>query len=202
MAINLQKGQRIHLEKDGKSLEKICVGVNWGAIEKKALFGKVKKVGVDLDASVGLFSENKQLIDKVYFGQLASKCGAIHHSGDDLTGDVDGDDGLDNEVISLDLNRVSTNVNHVVFVLNSFQGQDFASIPFASIRIYEGTASRVDTVVAQYDIANDATFVGKVSMILGKLYRQNSTWKFTSIGDLGNDRKLEKTLKTVETNYL
>ncbi len=202
MAINLKKGQRISLEKGGKGLEKICVGVNWGAIEKKSLFGKAKKVGVDLDASVGLFSEDKKLIGKVYFGKLTSQCGSIRHSGDDLTGDVDGDDGLDNEVISVDLNHIPTEVTQIVFVLNSFQGQDFASIPFASIRIYEGSPSRVDEIVAHYDIANDATFAGKVSMILGKLYRHGGAWKFTSIGDATDDRKLEATLKTVEEKYL
>ncbi len=202
MAISLKKGQRISLEKDGEGLEKICVGVNWGAIEKKSLFGKVKKVGVDLDASVGLFSGDKKLTGKVYFGKLASQCGSIRHSGDDLTGDVDGDDGLDNEVISVDLSHVPTDVDQIVFVLNSFQGLDFASIPFASIRIYEGIPSRVDTVVASYDIANDATFSGKVSMVLGKLYRHGGAWKFTSIGDSTDDRKLEATLKTVEAKYL
>lgn len=202
MAISLQKGQRISLEKGGKSLEKMCVGVNWGAIEKKSLFGKTKKEAVDLDASAGLFSDNNQLVDVVYFGQLGSKCGSIRHSGDDLTGDIDGDDDLDNEVITVDLTRVPANVAQIVFVLNSFRGQDFASIPFASIRIYEGTPGRVDEVVATYDIANDATFAGKVSMIMGKLYRHSGSWKFTSIGDSTGDRKLEQTLQTVAAKYL
>ncbi len=202
MAISLQKGQRISLAKGGNNLEKICVGVNWGAIEKKSLFGKIKKVAVDLDASVGLFSENKQLADIVYFGQLASKCGAIRHSGDDLTGDMEGDDGLDNEVIVVDLTKIPVSISQVVFVLNSFRGQDFASIPFASIRIYEGTPDRVDNIIATYDIANDASFSGKVSMIMGKLYRHSGAWKFTSIGDSTKDKKLEQTLKTVATSYL
>ena len=202
MAISLQKGQRISLEKGGESLTKMCVGVNWGAIESKGLFGRVKKEAVDLDASVGMFDENKHLIDVVYFGQLGSKCGSIVHSGDDLTGDMDGDDGLDNEVIVVDLTRIPAHVSQVVFVLNSFQGQDFASIPFASIRIYEGTPERVDSIVATYDIANDASFSGKVSMIMGKLYRHNDAWKFTSIGDSTRDRELKQTLQTAATQYL
>lgn len=202
MAISLQKGQRISLEKGGKSLEKMCVGVNWGAIEKKSLFGRIKKEAVDLDASVGLFNQDKQLMDVVYFGQLGSKCGSIKHSGDDLTGDMDGDDGLDNEVIVVDLTRIPANVSQLVFVLNSFQGQDFASIPFASIRIYEGTPDRVDNIIATYDIANDASFSGKVSMIMGKLYRHGEAWKFTSIGDSTKDKKLEQTLNTAATQYL
>jgi tellurium resistance protein TerZ len=202
MAISLQKGQRISLEKGGQGIEKLCVGVNWGAIEKKGFFGSKNHVAVDLDASAGLFSANKERVDIVYFGQKKSKCGAVIHSGDDLVGDTGGDDGLDNEVISVDLAKVPNEVEQIVFVLNSFRGQDFADIPFASIRIYEGTPGRVDNVVATFDIANDATFKGKVSMIMGKLYRHGGAWKFTSIGDSTNDKKLEQTLQTVINNYL
>jgi tellurium resistance protein TerZ len=201
MAISLQKGQRISLEKEGHGIEKLCVGVNWGAIEKKGLFGK-KQEAVDLDASAGLFSETKQLVDIVYFGQLSSKCGSIRHSGDDRVGDTGGDDGLDNEVIVVDLNKVPANVAQIVFVLNSFRGQDFADIPFASIRIYEGTPSKVDNVVATFDISNDVTFKGKVSMVMGKLYRHGGAWKFTSFGESTNDKQLKQTLETVASTYL
>ncbi len=202
MAISLQKGQRISLEKEAQGIEKLCVGVNWGAIEKKSLFGRKSQEAVDLDASAALFAENKQLLDIVYFGQLGSKCGSIRHSGDDRVGDTGGDDGLDNEVINVELNRVPANVHQIVFVLNSFRGQDFAAIPFASIRIYEGTPSRVDKVIATFDIANDATFSGKVSMVMGKLYRHGAEWKFTTFGDATSDNRLEQTLQTVANKYL
>ena len=202
MAISLQKGQRISLEKDGKGIEKLCVGVNWGAIEKKGFFGSKSYEAVDLDASVGLFSATKERLDIVYFGQKKSKCGAVVHSGDDLVGDVGGDDGLDNEVITVDLSKVPSSVDQIVFVLNSFRGQDFAVIPFASIRIYEGTPARVDNIVATFDIANDATFKGKVSMVMGKLYRHGAAWKFTSYGESTDDKRLEQTLATVAARYL
>lgn len=201
MAISLQKGQRISLEKSGKGIEKLCVGVNWGAIQKKSFFGN-KQEAVDLDASVGLFSADKKNVDVVYFGHLVSKCSSIHHSGDDRVGDTGGDDGLDNEVILVDLAKVPSTVDQIVFVLNSFRGQDFANIPFASIRIYEGTPSRVDNVVATFDITNDATFKGKVSMIMGKLYRHGGEWKFTSLGESTDDKRLEQTLQTVASKYL
>ena len=202
MAISLQKGQRISLEKDGGgTLQRLCLGANWGAIEKKGLFGK-KKVAVDLDASVALYDANKQLLDMVYFGQLAAKKGGIKHSGDDTEGDLDGDDGLDNEVISIDLTAVDSNAEQIVFILNSYKGQDFKEIPFASIRIYEGTPTRVDHIFATYDIANDAKFAGAVSMIMGKLYRHNGSWKFSAIGDTTTDKKLEKIVATVQQKYL
>ena len=203
MAISLQKGQRISLEKSGGgSLERLCLGANWGAIEKKGLLGNKKTVAVDLDASVALYNSDKQLIDLVYFGQLAAKKGGIKHSGDDTEGDIGGDDGLDNEVISIDLSAVDSNAEQIILILNSYKGQDFKDIPFASIRIYEGTPTRVDNIIATYDIANDAKFAGAVSMIMGKFYRHNGSWKFSAIGDTTPDKKLETIVKTVQAKYL
>ncbi|MBB5394053.1 TerD family protein [Mucilaginibacter sp. AK015] len=204
MAINLQKGQRISLEKsNGSKLQNVCVGINWGAIEKKGLFGfGGSKEAVDLDASCALFDENKKLIDVVYFGNLKSKDQAVRHSGDDLTGDMGGDDGLDNEVITLDFAQLNPAVKHVAFVLNSFRGQDFGTIPFASIRIYEGTPKRVNEIFATYDIANGSNFRGHVSMVMGIFYVKNDEWKFNAIGEPTKDRKLEETVNTVMRNYL
>lgn len=204
MAINLQKGQRISLEKsNGTKLQEVCVGINWGAIEKKGFFGLVSsKVAVDLDASCAVYNESKQLLEVVYFGNLKSKDGAVKHSGDDLTGDMGGDDGMDNEVITVDFSRLHPAAAHVAFVLNSFRGQDFATIPFASIRIYEGSAKRVNEVFAKYDIANDVNFAGHVSMVLGVFYKRNGEWKFNAIGEPTKDRKLEETVQTVTQNYL
>ena len=200
MAVSLQKGQKISLEKNnGTTLKNLCVGVNWGAIEKKGFFG-TKKVAVDLDASCAVFDSNKQLLDIVYFGQLTAT--GIRHSGDDLTGDIDGDDGLDNEVINVNLDQVAYDAEQIVFVLNSFNGQDFKTIPFASIRLYEGTESRVDSVHATYDIANDPKFAGSVSMVLGKLYKHNGNWKFAAVGETTLDRELKGTISTVAKAYL
>ena len=201
MAISLQKGQRINLEKDGGGeITQMCVGVNWGAIETKGFFGGTKKEAVDLDASCATFDINGNLLDVVYFGNLQAQ--GVQHSGDDLTGDMDGDDGLDNEVIVVNLQQVNPNAEQIVFVLNSFQGQDFKDIPFASIRLYEGSPTRVDKIFATFDIANDRKFFGSVSMVMGKLYKKNSDWKFTAIGDPTSDRKLEGTLKTVQEQFL
>jgi tellurium resistance protein TerZ len=149
-----------------------------------------------------LFCENKKILDTIYFGSLVSKCRSIKHSGDDLTGDLDGDDGLDNEIIEIDLPKLAANVKSVAVVLNSFSGQDFQSIPFASLRLYEGTPTRVDSVVAEYNIANNHNFNGKVSMVLGVLYRHGTAWKFKAVGESTSDRKLENTLQTVQQSYL
>ena len=201
MAINLAKGQKIDLKKsNGSDLTSFCVGANWGAIESKGFFGKSKKEAVDLDLSVGLFGADKQPSGVVYFGKL--KLPGVCHSGDDLTGDVDGDDGLDNEVVEINLAQIPSDVEQLVFVLNSFKKQDFATIPFASIRLYEGTPDKVNEVVATYNISGDAKFSGYVSMILGKLYRRNGSWKFSAIGEPTRDEKLEQTLQTVQQKFV
>ncbi len=204
MAINLEKGQRINLQKsNGAQLQNICVGINWGAIEHKGLFGfGGSKEAVDLDASCALFTADKQLEEVVYFGHLKSNNGAVRHSGDDLTGDVDGDDGLDNEVITVNLSQLSSTTTYVAFVLNSFRGQDFGKIPFASIRIYEGTPKQVNEVFAKYDIAHGAGFAGHVSMVMGVFYRRNGEWKFNAIGEPTQDRDLKHTVQTVAEKYL
>lgn len=197
--ISLQKGQKISLEKNGAQLTKMCVGVNWGAIEKKGMF-RTTTQDVDLDASVGLFDGNGNLVDTVYYGKLRGR--GISHSGDDRAGDSGGDDGLDNEVIQIDLASVDSQVETIAFVLNSFNGIDFKDIPFASVRLYEGTPERVDEVVAKYDIANDSKFSGSVSIVLGKLYRHNGAWKFSAIGEPTSDRRLEQLLQTVKNKFI
>lgn len=203
MAINLVKGQKINLKKDnGSTLQNICVGVNWGAIEKKGWFGAASKEAVDLDASCALYDNSKNVVDIVYFGSLKSKDGSIKHSGDDLTGDMEGDDGLDNEIITVDFLKLSSNVEYVAFVLNSFRGHDFGTIPFASIRIYEGTPTRVYEVFATYNIAKGEGFAGHVSMVMGVFYKRNNEWKFNAIGEPTKDKKLEETIKTIQQNYL
>jgi tellurium resistance protein TerZ len=202
MAINLEKGQRINLEKsNGSKLQNICVGINWGAIEKKGLFG-TKKEAVDLDASCAIYDDNKNKIDSINFRKLNSNDGSIKHSGDDLTGDLNGDDGLDNEVITVDLSRVSANASYIAFFVNSFQGQDFKDIPFASIRIYEGTPTRVSEEFARYDIANDKNFAGNVTMVLGVFYKRNGEWKFNAVGVPTKDKVIEQTEITIQQNHL
>lgn len=191
MAVSLVKGQKISLKKDsGGDLVNFCVGANWGAITTTNFLGMKKIEPVDLDLSAALFDGNRNIVGIVFFGNKSAT--GIVHSGDDLVGDTDGDDGLDNEIISIDLSRVDSRVEHIIFVLNSYNKVRFDDIPFASIRLYEGTPSVVRNVFATYNIANDATFRNRIAMVLGKLYRRNNEWKFSAIGEPTNDRNLEE----------
>ncbi|MCH2194590.1 TerD family protein [Kordia sp.] len=224
MAINLTKGQKIDLRKSsGEKLTNFCVGVNWGAIEtiKKGFFGGKKKVveDVDLDLSCIMTDTNGELVDWIYspeyngflqqnnypLGKLSSKDGALRHSGDDRQGDVGGDDGLDNEIISVDLNRVDANIDKIFFFLNIYlnkgQNFDFSHIPFAKIRMYEGTPTRVNNVHSSYDIVTDGSYAGKGALIMGKLYLRNGEWKFDAIGEPSNDKIFLQTIQKILTNH-
>ena len=223
MAISLSKGQKIDLTKSsGESLTNFCVGVNWGAIvtEKKSFWGGTKKEvqDVDLDLSCVLTDSAGEMVDYIYspdynaflqknnlpLGKLTTRDGALKHSGD-RKGDLDGDDGLDNEIITVDLNRVSSNVDKIFFFLNIYlnQGQnyDFSHIPYLRIRMYEGTSKKVNTVFANYDIATNGSFAGKGALVLGKLYRRNNVWRFDAIGDPTSDKDFLQTLTNILNNY-
>ena len=221
MAIRLEKGQRINLKKtNGSSLTNFCVGCNWGATYKKTLFGLRKEiVDVDLDLSCLLFNAEGKAIDHIWSplyrfqdkniglpnGKTDSIDGALHHTGDDTHGDQDGDDGLDNEIITVDLTRVHSLIHQMVFFLNiynnkEFQG-DFSEIPYASIRMYEGTPSRVKEVFASYDVATKSECAGKRALVMGKLYRRDGVWKFNAIGNAYEDKSIIQTIARVIRDY-
>ena len=205
--IVLEKGQRISLEKNGRELNKVCFGANWGQIEQRSdgFFGigaGTKKVAVDLDCSVATYTSDKKLVEIVSFSKLKSDDGSIVHSGDDLSGDADGDDGLDNEVITVDLGKVRQDISYVSFFLNSYKQQEFDTIPYIKLRIYEGTPDRVDSVLAGYSVENDKKFIGSVSMILGNLYRNNGKFKFKAVGEPSKSKNIQEIASVDIINYL
>jgi tellurium resistance protein TerZ len=223
MTINLSKGQKIDLRKEtGEKLTNFCVGVNWGAIEtiKKGIFGSKKIIeAVDLDLSCIMTDNAGNLIDYIYspdyngflqrnnlpLGKLTSVDGSLRHSGDDRKGDQGGDDGLDNEIITVDLNKVNNTVEKIFFFINIYlnQGQsfDFSHIPYAKIRMYEGTSTKVNKVFSNYDIATDSTFTNKRALVLGKLYKRNGEWKFDAIGDPTEDKIFLETIQVILNKY-
>ncbi len=222
MAIRLEKGQRINLEKEtGAKLTNFCVGCNWGAITEKRFFGlSTHVVDVDLDLSCLMFDAEGKPIDHIWSplyrfgdrkiglpnGKLDSIDRALHHTGDDLTGDQNGDDGLDNEIITVDLKRVNSQVNSIVFFLNIYNNNeysgDFSGIPYASIRMFEGTPDKAPKqVFASYNVATKTDCVGMRGLVMGKLYRRNGDWKFAAIGDAFPDPTIVNTIARVMKDY-
>lgn len=230
MAIRLEKGQRINLEKNnGSKLTQFCVGCNWGAVTKKTFFGlRSTVVDVDLDLSCLLFDAEGKPVDHIYSplyrfgdkkiglpnGKLDTLDRALHHTGDDQIGDLNGDDGLDNEIITVDLNRINPNVDSIVFFLNVYNNEeytgDFSGVPYAYIRMFEPIMGKengrpvvigVKENFAQYDVSTKTDCVGMRGLVLGKLYRRNGEWKFNAIGDAFPDRTIVHTIARVMKDY-
>lgn len=193
MTISLQKGQGISLTKnDGTSLTKVFLGTGWDVAKSSGggFFGKLLGGGsdsIDLDSSVIMFDANKQFVDNVYFGQLKSRDGSIVHSGDNLTGEGDGDD----EVINVDLTRVPSNVQTLVFTISSFRGQNFSNVSNAFCRLVDATNRNE---IAKYNLSQQGDYT---ALIIAKIYRHNGEWKMKALGETCQGRTLDQMKPTI-----
>ena len=180
MGINLAKGQKISLEKEaGGGLSKVIMGLAWDAVKSGGFFGFGKKSpDVDLDASCVVFDDQNNAVDAIWFRQLQSKDGSITHTGDNRTGDGDGDD----EQIIVDLSKVPSNIKSLVFTVNSFTGQNFSQVENATCRLLNAANNQE---IARYNLS---TLGPHNAQIMVKLYRHGSDWKLHAIGEIGNGR--------------
>lgn len=191
MAINLQKGQKISLSKEagGGSLTKIVMGLGWDAKKTKGFFGfGSSDQEIDLDASCVLFDEAKQPLDAVWFRQLRSNDGSILHTGDNRTGAGDGDD----EQIIVDLSRVPSNVKTIMFLVNSFTGQNFSQIENAFCRVVNGSNNQE---LAKYDLSCTGSHT---AMIMAKVYLHNGEWKMHAIGENTSGRTFQDMMHAMQ----
>ncbi|OKL35671.1 TerD family protein [Domibacillus mangrovi] len=194
MAIVLQKGQRIDLTKGNPGLEKIMVGLGWDPVQKKAgglrgMFSGGGGSNFDIDASV-IMLQNDKFAGKenlVYFGNLKSSCGSIVHTGDNLTGDGDGDD----EQILIDLKKIPASVNKLVFVVNIYdckaRKQDFGMVKNAFIRVVN-SASKEELL--KFSLSED--YSGSTSLLVAEIYRNGTDWKFAAVGTGTQDAGLSE----------
>jgi tellurium resistance protein TerZ len=191
MAINLQKGQKISLSKEagGATLTKIVMGLGWDAKKTKGFFGMGSKdQEIDLDASCVLFDEARQPLDAIFFGQLASRDGSIQHTGDNRTGAGDGDD----EQIIVDLSRVPSSVKSIMFLVNSFTGQNFSQIENAFCRVVNGTNGQE---LARYDLTCNGAHT---AMLMAKVYLHSGEWKMHAIGENASGRTFQDMMPAMQ----
>ena len=196
MGVNLQKGQKVNLKKsDGQALSRIRIGLGWDPVkqEKKGgLFGSIfggSAPDIDCDASV-IVCKGGRLSGKsdiVYFGNLKHPSGAIRHTGDNLTGEGEGDD----EQILVDLTAVPADYDKLVFVVNIYdcesRKQDFGMIANAFIRICDENTGEE---FCRYNLSE--SYAGMTAMIFGEIYRYNGEWKFNAIGQGTKDKGLNE----------
>jgi tellurium resistance protein TerZ len=187
MTVNLSKGQTVSLRKEGGTLRAVRMGLGWDAAAKKGLFGRMRAQTIDLDASALLFDATGRLVDQVWFQELVSRDGSVQHTGDNLTGEGEGDD----ESIRVDLGSVPPDVTALVFTVNSFTGQDFSQIENAFCRLIDESTG---TEIARYDLSGSGTHTAQ---IMAKVARDGSGWSMTAIGVPATGRTFHDLLPTI-----
>lgn len=181
MSINLNKNQSINLDKpSGGSLAHVTMGLGWDVakVVKKGFFGTKEVAGdpVDLDASALAYDAGKNLVEVIYFRHLVGLGGAIRHTGDNVTGEGEGDD----EQIKVDLARIPAGVAFIVFTVNSYRGQPFSTIENAFCRLVDDAG---DTELAKIDLSAKGNHK---AVIMSALVRTGKGWSFKSIAEVAD----------------
>jgi tellurium resistance protein TerD len=173
MSVALTKGGNVSLSKSAPNLTSISVALGWDA---RSTTG----AAFDLDASALLTGANGRVLSDehfVFFNNLKSPDGSVEHTGDNLTGEGEGDD----ETLHVELTLVPTEVQKIVFTVSIYEaeqrGQAFGQVTNAYIRV----VNRADGVeLARYDLSEDAST--ETAMIFGEVYRRENEWKFRAVG--------------------
>lgn len=185
MAINLQKGQSISLQKEAPELQRVLCGLGWDVAQRlgglRSLF--VNPPDYDLDASVLCLDGQKRLArneDVVYFGNLRHPSGAITHLGDNLTGAGHGDD----EQIVVDLAAIPSEIQTLMFVVNIYRcrdrKQDFSQVKNAFVRLEDTVTHRE---IARYNLSGD-DYHGITGLRMAALQRdEQNTWQLAALGE-------------------
>jgi tellurium resistance protein TerD len=173
VGVSLSKGGNVSLTKEAPGLTAVMVGLGWDA---RSTTG----ADFDLDASALLVNaEGKVTNDQnfVFFNNLKSPDGSVEHTGDNLTGEGEGDD----EVVKVNLAGVPADVDKVVFPVSVYEAetrqQSFGQVRNAYIRVVNQADGNE---LARYDLTEDAST--ETAMVFGELYRHGTEWKFRAVG--------------------
>ncbi|MDT8406031.1 MAG: TerD family protein [Methylococcales bacterium] len=173
MAISLSKGGNISLSKTDPQLKNIHVGLSWDA---RSTDGS----DFDLDASVFMLKDDNKVRadhDFIFYNQLKSTCGSVEHTGDNRTGEGDGDD----EVIHIVLDKIPAEITKIVVAVTIHDAesrrQNFGQVRNAAIRLVN---KDTNLEVTRYDLSEDAST--ETAMVFGEIYRHGAEWKFRAVG--------------------
>lgn len=174
MAVNLTKGQKVDLTKTNPGLTKIIVGLGWDV--NKYDGGS----DFDLDAAAFLAGDNGKVAndaDFIFYGNKKHASGSVIHTGDNLTGEGEGDD----EQLKVDLSKVPAEITKIDFTVTIYDAdtrhQNFGQVSNAYIRVVNETTGEE---LIHYDLGEDYSI--ETAVIVGELYRNNGEWKFNAIG--------------------
>ncbi|MFI5527694.1 TerD family protein [Kitasatospora sp. NPDC051853] len=173
MGVSLSKGGNVSLTKEAPGLTAVVIGLGW---DVRSTTG----TEFDLDASALLLGEDGKVRstgDFVFFNNLKSGDGSVEHTGDNRTGEGDGDD----EQIKVNLAAVPADVQRITFPVSIYdgsgRGQNFGQVRNAFIRVVNQAGG---AEIARYDLSEDAST--ETAMVFGELYRNGAEWKFRAIG--------------------
>lgn len=173
MGVSLSKGGNVSLTKQAPNLTAVLVGLGW---DIRTTTG----TDFDLDASALATGESKKVLSDqhfIFFNNLRSPEGSIEHTGDNLTGEGEGDD----EIIKVDLAGTPPTITNIFFPVSIHEadsrGQSFGQVQNAYIRVVDQANG---SELARYDLSEDAST--ETAMVFGELYRAGAEWKFRAIG--------------------
>jgi len=159
MAINLEKGQRVNVD-----LPKFVVGLGWDANSSSTGHD------FDLDASVFILGENRKMLSDghfVFYNNLKSPDGAVEHTGDNLTGEGEGDD----ERLKIDLSLIDARATELCFVVTIHDAenrrQNFGQVRNSFVRIYN---PQTNEEILKYELDED--FSIETAVEFGRLYKK------------------------------
>lgn len=188
MGISLDKDQKVSLKKEsGEALNTIQLGLGWKAA-KTGFLSKIFGSSVDLDASCVLFGKNGDVLDTVWFNKTESKCGAIKHFGDNLTGSTA---EVDDEVIQFKLRDLPATVKTIAITIQSFSGQTFAEVESCFCRVVNNNEE-----ICRYNLVDSGQAKG---LFIGQLTRNASGWEFLARTSQIPGRKVDDAISTLKT---
>jgi len=173
MAISLQKGGNVNLSKEAPGLTKVIIGLGW---DPRATDGKE----FDLDGSAFLLKADGKVrgdSDFIFYNNLKSSDGSVTHTGDNRSGEGEGDD----ERVVVDLSQVPADIDRLAVAVTIHEAeqrnQNFGMVSRAYIRCLNADGEKE---IARYDLSEDGSI--ETAMIFGELYRAGSEWKFRAVG--------------------
>jgi len=175
MGVNLSKGQRVNLE---KSLTMAMVGLGWDTNQYDGGYD------FDLDAAAYLLGENGKVsndLDFVFYNNLEGINGSVKHTGDNLTGEGDGDD----EVIIIDFTKVPKEVHKIAITVTIHDAvnrrQNFGQVSNAYVRVAK-MANENDLngeEVLRFNLVEE--FSVETAIVVCEIYRNGNDWKFNAV---------------------
>ena len=174
MSVSLTKGQRVDLTIGRPSLNKILIGLGWDVNQYTG------EADFDLDASVFITKENGKVgsdDDFVFYGNLEHNTKSVIHTGDNRTGDGDGDD----EVIKVRFDSIPSDYTMLSVAVTIYDAenrlQNFGMVNNAYVRVVD---EETGEELIRYDLSED--FSTETAIVVAEIYKKNGEWKFKAVG--------------------